>query len=71
MKTALKKSSPVLFLLMFILAPFGAIPAGADQAEKPVIVASTTQIADFARQVAGDQAVVKSILAPGGGSPHL
>ena len=37
--------------------------------EKLVIVASTTQIADFARQVAGDQAVVKSILAPGA-DPH-
>ena len=37
--------------------------------DKPVIVASTTQIADFARQVAGDRAVVKSILAPGA-DPH-
>lgn len=41
----------------------------ADRSNKPVIVASTTQIADFARQVAGDQAVVKSILAPGA-DPH-
>lgn len=37
--------------------------------DKPVLVASTTQIADFARQVAGDRAVVKSILAPGA-DPH-
>ena len=29
----------------------------------------TTQIADFARQVAGDEAIVKSILAPGA-DPH-
>ncbi|MBT8329693.1 MAG: zinc ABC transporter substrate-binding protein, partial [Desulfofustis sp.] len=37
--------------------------------DKPVIVASTTQIADFARQVAGDRAVIKSIMAPGA-DPH-
>lgn len=36
---------------------------------KPVVVASTTQIADFARQVGGDQILVKSILAPGA-DPH-
>lgn len=36
---------------------------------KPVVVASTTQIADFARQIAGDAMVVKSILAPGA-DPH-
>jgi len=41
----------------------------AETGKRPVIVASTTQIADFARQVAGDQAVVKSILAPGA-DPH-
>lgn len=37
--------------------------------DKPIVVASTTQIADFARQVAGDRAEVKSILAPGA-DPH-
>lgn len=36
---------------------------------KPIIVASTTQIADFARQVAGDRFDVYSILAPGA-DPH-
>lgn len=36
---------------------------------KKVLVASTTQIADFARQVAGDRLTVKSILAPGT-DPH-
>ena len=39
------------------------------QIDKKVIVASTTQIADFARQVAGDRLIVKSILAPGA-DPH-
>ncbi len=33
------------------------------------IVASTTQIADFARQIAGDRMIVHSILAPGA-DPH-
>lgn len=46
------------------------IPEVAVAAEKkPVVVASTTQIADFARQVAGDRMVVRSILAPGA-DPH-
>lgn len=38
-------------------------------AEKLMVVASTTQIADFARQVAGDRVIVKSVLAPGA-DPH-
>ncbi|UCG14043.1 MAG: zinc ABC transporter substrate-binding protein [Deltaproteobacteria bacterium] len=36
---------------------------------KPVLVCSTTQIADFTREIVGDQCVVKSILAPGA-DPH-
>lgn len=55
----------LLFLLILILP----LPATAAQEEKPLIVASTTQIADFARQIAGDRMVVKSILAPGA-DPH-
>jgi zinc/manganese transport system substrate-binding protein/manganese/iron transport system substrate-binding protein len=39
------------------------------EARKPVLVASTTQIADLARNVAGDRAVVRCILAPGA-DPH-
>ncbi|HBG17736.1 MAG TPA: ABC transporter substrate-binding protein [Desulfobulbaceae bacterium] len=55
-------------ILFFILA--GMFATGAVAAEKrPVVVASTTQIADFARQIAGDAMVVKSILAPGA-DPH-
>ncbi len=42
---------------------------GSGEDEKPVVVASTTQIADFARQVAGDRTIVKSVLAPGA-DPH-
>jgi manganese/iron transport system substrate-binding protein len=58
-------------LLLIALALAGATPALAAKGEvrKLVVVASTTQIADFARQVAGDRLVVKSILAPGA-DPH-
>ena len=41
----------------------------AGKARKPVIVCSTTQIADFARQVVGDSCEVHCILAPGA-DPH-
>ncbi len=40
-----------------------------DTIRKPVIVCSTTQIADFARQIVGDQGIVHCILAPGA-DPH-
>ena len=56
------------FLIFSSILLFSGL-AGAAQLKKPVIVSSTTQIADFARQVVGDQAVVKSILAPGA-DPH-
>jgi manganese/iron transport system substrate-binding protein len=42
---------------------------GSGEDKTPVVVASTTQIADFARQVVGDRAIVKSVLAPGA-DPH-
>lgn len=64
-----KKYALLFFLLIFNLIILCTAPAGAGELKKPVIVASTTQIADFARQVAGDQAQVKSILAPGA-DPH-
>lgn len=44
--------------------------AGAEEAPKLKVLASTTQIADFARQVAGDRCAVQSVLAPGT-DPHL
>jgi len=66
----LVKAFPLfLSFLIFNLTIFFSGPAGAVQPQKPVIVSSTTQIADFVRQVVGDQAVVKSILAPGA-DPH-
>lgn len=64
-----KKYSLLFFFLIFNLTILLTGYTGATEFKKPVIVASTTQIADFARQVAGDQALVKSILAPGA-DPH-
>ncbi len=53
--------------LLLALAPFTS--AAAEEPRKKVVVCSTTQIADFARQVAGDRCEVKCILAPGA-DPH-
>ncbi len=55
-------------VVVFLLAMLHSSTLLANE-KKPVIVASTTQIADFARQIAGDRLVVKSILAPGA-DPH-
>lgn len=58
-----------LLLLMLLMLCSAPAFAGKGEEKRPVVVASTTQIADFARQVAGDRLVVKSILAPGA-DPH-
>jgi len=64
----------VRFLSVFTLiaAYFGFLNAGTAVAadERPLIVCSTTQVADFARQVVGDRCRVRSILSPGA-DPHL
>ena len=54
---------------LVMVACFGTVSLSKAAEEKLVIVASTTQIADFARQVGGDRLTVKSILAPGA-DPH-
>lgn len=57
-------------ILVFLAVLFASSLAFAARDEaKPVVVASTTQIADFARQIAGDRLAVRSILAPGA-DPH-
>lgn len=55
--------SIVVLLLLFAYSGLYA------SEKKAVVVASTTQIADFARQIAGDRMIVKSVLAPGA-DPH-
>jgi manganese/iron transport system substrate-binding protein len=59
----------VLTVLILVLALIGLSTQPRAESTKPVIVASTTQIADFARQIGGDQVIVRSILAPGA-DPH-
>lgn len=56
----------IFWMALVFFSACVVIPA---QAEKLMVVASTTQIADFARQVAGDRLMIKSILAPGA-DPH-
>ena len=58
----------LLFCLTAVIVS-GPLSTAAEQIRKPYLICSTTQIADFARQVAGDYCVVKSILAPGA-DPH-
>jgi len=60
----------VAFLLagIFYLFTLGAAD-GSAAGSGLTIVASTTQIADFTRQIAGDRAEVRSVLAPGA-DPH-
>lgn len=57
----------LLLVVSFLL--FAAPALAAPVEAKPVVVASTTQIADLASQVAGDTLEVRSILAPGA-DPH-
>lgn len=58
-----------MFLTLTVLLSAPMVMAARDAARQPVVVASTTQIADFARQIAGDRLIVKSIPAPGA-DPH-
>ncbi len=57
----------IALVLTLVVHPAGAEPS--EPIRKPILVSSTTQIADFARQVGGDRCVVKCILAPGA-DPH-
>ena len=66
MKRAMGLPLAVLFAAFFT----STADVQAEDAHQKVIVCSTTQIADFARQVVGDRCVVKCILAAGQ-DPHL
>ncbi len=66
----MKFSSVILrAAVSFLLLCVPAMAVEEEIVKKPVIVASTTQIADFARQVTGDRCEVGCILAPGA-DPH-
>jgi manganese/iron transport system substrate-binding protein len=60
---------PLLHILA-LAACLIAAPIATAQEDKPRILCSTTQIADFARQVVGDRCIVECVLAPGA-DPHL
>lgn len=62
-----KVTMPLIAALLGILLPLKI--AECVESKKPVLVASTTQIADFTRQIVGDRCLVKCILAPGA-DPH-
>lgn len=59
----------LLLLFVWGIVIVSAGSAGAQEKTKIKVVASTTQIADFARQIMGDRADVRSVLAPGA-DPH-
>ncbi len=62
----------VLFLPVFFLMDAGCLTVFAfskNHADKPVILCSTTQIADFTKNIVGDSFDVKCVLAPGA-DPH-
>lgn len=61
----------IAFLWLFLAASGLTTPtAFAQESERPILVCSTTQVADFARQVVGDRWDVQCVLAPGQ-DPHL
>jgi manganese/iron transport system substrate-binding protein len=59
----------VAVLASLFFFPSFSQAAASSESGKPILVASTTQIADFARQVVGDRCEVDCILAPGA-DPH-
>ena len=68
----LKSAWPVATSVIFTLVLFGLLPnaLSADEGPKKRIVCSTTQIADFARNIVGDRCVVDCVLGAGV-DPHL
>ena len=61
----------VLPITAVLIAMVVSHPAAAETENENelVLVCSTTQIGDFARQIVGDRCIVKTILAPGA-DPH-
>src|SRR5919108_3380490 len=61
----------ILIVIVFALSACGGRPASRDASESttPMILTSTTFLADIARNVAGDRVAVESLLSPGA-DPH-
>jgi len=59
----------IAFVIVLSLMSSIFINSSFAEEKRPLVVASTTQIADLARQIAGDSLDVRSILAPGA-DPH-
>ncbi len=64
---------PTLLLAALLALALGVVACGSDHEEPnakgPRVVATTTQLADLARNVAGDRASVTGILTPNS-DPH-
>jgi ABC-type Zn uptake system ZnuABC Zn-binding protein ZnuA len=61
--------STAVFACTLVAAGCGSGSDSGESNGKPVVVATTTQLADFAREVGGDEVVVKQILGPNA-DPH-
>jgi ABC-type Zn uptake system ZnuABC Zn-binding protein ZnuA len=59
----------LLFVCALVMAHGFACAQEADRVSRPILLCSTTQVADFARQVVGDRCAVECVLAPGA-DPH-
>ncbi len=58
----------LLLTLCWLLSP--SLVHAQDDAPKKMVLCSTTQVADLAREVAGDDLIVKCVLSPGA-DPHI
>ena len=67
----LSKSRPICLLIIALMVLFVSVPARGQEndGKRRIVVCSTTQVADFARQVVGDRWEVICVLAPGE-DPH-
>lgn len=66
----MKQYHAMIWIVVALMGSLISVGAAQEEDSKPVLVASTTQIADFARQIVGDRCTVHCILAPGA-DPHI
>lgn len=65
----MKRFMFIILLLAMVIFPLNLAAQEPTAGPKPVLAASTTQIADFIRNIVGDQCEVLCVLAPGA-DPH-